>query len=218
MCFKISFRKLTKYIYPLIEKTNAFSIILVMKRFFLILIAFCLGFSACFGENAGMRDYDGIQLATGTFIPVISTQEISTQYCDVGYQVKFISTNDLYLYNTDVIPSQSEFFGYIEKLNEPIVGTNASMVIKITKLRFTDGFEIPIRGYIYTANGNLIGGELTEPASFDKKMVHRQWFHPYMIYIPGPTRRMGTPTVVTSGADLMIILTAPAFITHTVTN
>lgn len=189
-----------------------------MKKLLLFLFVLYLGISACLAADTALRDYDGIELGRGTFVPVISAQEISTQYCDVGTQVKFISTNDLYLYNTNVIPSQSEFFGYIEKLNEPVVGTNASMVIKITKLRFTDGFEIPIRGYIYTANGNLIGGELTEPTSFDKRMVHRQWFHPYMIYIPGPTRQMGAPTVVASGADLMIILTAPAFITHTVTN
>lgn len=189
-----------------------------MKKILLLLIILFCTIGISVAADSTLRDYDGIQLGRGTFIPVISAQEISTQYCDVGTQVKFISTNDLYLYNTNVIPSQSEFFGYIEKLNEPVVGTNASMVIKITKLRFIDGFEIPIRGYIYTANGNLIGGELTEPTSFDKRMVHRQWFHPYMIYIPGPSRQMGAPTIVTSGADLMIILTAPAFITHTVTN
>lgn len=189
-----------------------------MKRLLLILVVLYCGVSACFAENAGMRDYDGIQIPKGSFIPVISAQEISTEYCDVGYQVKFISTNDLYLYETKIIPSQTEFFGYIEKLNEPIVGTNASMVIKITKLRFVDGFEVPIRGYIYTANGNLIGGELTEPTTLDKKMSCRQWFHPVMLYVPGPTRRMGTPTVIASGADLIIMLTGPAFITHTVTN
>lgn len=190
----------------------------INKIIFSVLLSLFVAVAACYAEQSTLRDYDGIELARGTFIPVISAQEISTQYCDVGTKVKFISTNDLYLYETNVIPNRSELFGYIEKLNEPVVGTNASMVIKITKLRFTDGFEIPIRGYIYTANGNLIGGDLTEPASFDKRMVHRQWFHPYMIYVPGPARRMGTPTVIAAGADLMVILTAPAYITHTVTN
>ena len=44
-----------------------------------------------------MRDYDGIELPAGTFIPAVSAQEISTQYCPEGYKVKFIATNDLFL-------------------------------------------------------------------------------------------------------------------------
>ena len=35
------------------------------------------------------------------------------------------------------------------------------MKVKITKIIMPDGFEIPIRGYLYTSNNNLIGGELT---------------------------------------------------------
>jgi len=173
----------------------------------------------CFAyADDGLRNYDGIEVARGTFIPVISTQEISTQYCDVGSVVKFISSSDLYLYETNIIPSQTEFFGYVEKINEPIVGSNASMVIKIAKLRLTDGFEIPVKGYIYTSNGNLIGGELTEPATFDRKASFRQGFSGMYGYVPGATRRMGEHKVITSGADLIIILVAPLFITHTVTN
>ena len=46
-----------------------------------------------------MRDYDGIELPSGTFIQVISVQDISTQYCPENYKVKFISTNDLSKFN-----------------------------------------------------------------------------------------------------------------------
>ena len=101
-----------------------------------------------------MRDYDGIELPAGTFIPVMSAQDISTQYCPEGYKVKFISTNDLYLYETNILPKDTEFYGYIEKINEPVVGTHASMKIKITKLKLQDNFEIPLKAYIYTTNNN----------------------------------------------------------------
>ena len=67
-------------------------------------------------ENYGLREYDGVEVPKGTFIPVISAQEISTLYCDEGTKVKFISTSDLYLYDTDIIPQNSEFSGYIEKI------------------------------------------------------------------------------------------------------
>ena len=36
-----------------------------------------------------LRSYDVIEVPAGTFIPVISAQEISTQYCPVGYKVRF---------------------------------------------------------------------------------------------------------------------------------
>ena len=81
-----------------------------------------------------MRDYDGIELPIGTFIPVLNTQDISTQYCPEGYKVKFIATNDLYLHDTNIIPKDTEFYGYIEEIHEPVVGTHSSMKIKITKM------------------------------------------------------------------------------------
>ena len=183
----------------------------------ILLILTCTAFGACFaGENTDLRDYDGIMLAKGTFIPVISTQEISTASFDEGSSVKFISTSDLYLYETNVIPQNTIFSGYIEKLNEPVVGTNASMVIKVTKLTLPDGVEMPLRGYIYTAGSTLVGGELTAPESYEKKASYRQGFRTMVGYVPGPSRKMGEHKVIASGADLLIIIVSPLYITHTV--
>ncbi len=171
-----------------------------------------------------MRDYDGVTLPAGTFIPVLNTQEISTQTCPEGYKVKFISTNDLFLHETNVIPRDTEFYGYIEKINEPIVGTNAAMRIKITKLVMKDGFEIPIKAYLYSSNDNLIGGELTPPAQW-VRMPHYQsrfqgisWIHrgATLQMRPGGTRMMGVHTTVPVGDQQIIVLVAPAEITHTV--
>lgn len=185
---------------------------------FILIFGLTFGLGCFAAENEGLRDYNGIELAKGTFIPAISAQEISTQYCDVGTQLKFISTTDLYLYETIVIPQDTEFYGYIEKLNEPIVGTNASMMIKITKLRFIDGYELPVRGYVYVNNSPVIGGELTEPETYDKKPAYRQGFKVAYGWVPGASRRMGEHKVIASGADLLIVLTAPLYITHTVNN
>jgi len=191
-----------------------------MKKLLLILGLFiCVSMGACFAdENYGLRDYDGVQIPTGSFIPVISAQEISTAYCDEGNAVKFISTTDLFMYETNILPKETEFTGRIEKINEPIVGTNGSLIIKITKLKLKDGFELPVRGYIYTTNNNLIGGEITYPEKYDRKPVFKQGFNGMIGFVPGETRKMGENKVVASGANLMIILTSPLFITHTVTN
>ncbi len=173
-----------------------------------------------------MRDYDEITLPTGSFIPVITTQEISTETCPEGYKLKFISTSDLFMYETNIIPRNTELFILIEKINEPVIGTNASMKIKITKLLLPDGFEIPMKGYIYTSNDNLIGGELTPPADW-VKMPHYQskfqgisWNHrsATLQIRPGGRRSMGTHTRIPAGDQQIIILTAPAPITHTITD
>lgn len=191
---------------------------LLLVLFILIIVPFMF-YGACFASDDNeLRDYSGIELRRGSFIPVMNVQEISTAYMDIDSKIKFISTNDLYLYETNIIPRQTEFYGYIDKINEPVIGTNASMIIKVTKLRFVDGFEIPVRGYIYMNGGNLIGGELTAPASFDLKPSLRQGFKSMVGYVPGPTRRMGEQKVIPSGSDLMIMLVSPLFITHTVTN
>ena len=171
-----------------------------------------------------MRSYDEITLPTGSFIPVIAAAEISTETCPEGYKVKFIATNDLFMHETNIIPRNTEFYGYIEKINEPVVGTNAAMKIKITKLILPDGFEIPIKGYIYSSNDNLIGGELTPPAEW-VKMPHYQskfqgisWNHraATLQIRPGGKRCMGQHTKIPAGDQQIIILAAPAGITHTI--
>lgn len=167
-----------------------------------------------------LRSYDVIEVPAGTFIPVISAQEISTQYCPVGYKVRFTSTNDLFMHETNIIPENSEFYGYVEQIHEPVVGTNASMVIKINKVILPDGFEMPIRGYIYTPNNNLIGGGISEPASWIK-MPHYQsgiGNNTTLQIRPGRERKMGTHTTITSGENRIIILSDSAWITHTLTN
>ena len=166
------------------------------------------------------RGYDLVEVPAGTFIPVSSSQEISTEYCPEGFKVRFTSTNDLYMYETNIIPQNTTFYGFIEKLNEPVIGTNAAMTIKITKMILPDGYEVPIRGYIYTSNNNIIGGGISEPAEW-RKMPHYQRDIGNNITLqirPGRARKIGKHTKIPAGEDELIILTDSAWITHTVTN
>lgn len=166
-----------------------------------------------------IRDYDAIEIPAGTFIPVINTQEISTQYCSEGYKVKFIATNDMYLHETNIVPRGTEFYGYIEKINAPVVGTNAAMKIKITKMLYKDGYEVPVRGYLYTSNNNIFGGELTPPEKLLRIAHRQQRVKKTTLQIrPGNVRQMGKHTTIESGSNEIIVLTDPAMITHTLTN
>ena len=169
-----------------------------------------------------LREADGIEVAAGIVVSVINMQEISTETCPVGFKTKFVTTNDLYIDDTNVIPENSAFFGYIEKINEPIIGTNASMKVKITKLVFPDNYEMPVRGYLYTKNDNLIGGEMTPPAEWVKvphyqaKLQGISWIHrgATLQLRPGAKRSMGVHTKVPAGEQNLIILTAPTVFTH----
>lgn len=176
-------------------------------------------------DETVLRDYDGIPLSAGTFVPVINTAEVSTLNCDEGYPVKFIATSDLYLYETTVIPRETEFYGYVEEIKDPVIGTNASMKIKINKLVYTDGFEIPLQAYIYTPNDNIIGGELTPPAEWVKIPHYQRSFQRFFIttaptlqVAPGNKRQMGLHVAVKTGERCFVVLMEPVMITHTLTN
>ena len=187
-----------------------------MRKLLAILIIFCSTTTiSAFAQ----------EVTTPEVVPVMTTEEISTETCPEGYKVKFIATTDLFMYETNIIPKNTEFYGYIEKIHEPVVGTNASMKIKITKLIMPDGFEIPTKGYIYTSNNNLIGGELTPPAEWVKMPHYQSQFQGIawnrrsatLQIRPGGKRSMGVHTRIPAGDQQIIILTAPTGITHTIT-
>lgn len=169
-----------------------------------------------------LRDYDEFDIPTGTHIPVISLQEFSTAYCDEGDKVNFITTSDIYLYDKNVIPEGTKLSGFIETKHEPIIGTHASMKVFVNRMYLPDGYEIPIKSFIYTSNNNLIGGGLTEPAKYIRMPHYQRWtmFRAMgtLQAVPGEQRKMGEHITISSGADLIIVLVAPIHMTHTVIN
>ena len=138
----------------------------MLKR--LIVLGLALFIGSCFASEPILKGYDEYQIPSGYHIPIMSLQEFSTAITEEGEKLKFLTTNDIYLFNKNVIPQGTRLEGYIEKKNEPIRGTNASMKVFINKMFLPDGFEIPIKAYIQTSNNNLIGGELTAPETYDK--------------------------------------------------
>ena len=186
-----------------------------------ILIFTCITCSVK-AEEMQLRDYDEFEIPAGTHIPVISLQEFSTAYCEDGDKVSFVTTSDIYLYNKNVIPEGTKLTGYIDDKHEPIIGTHASLKVFINKMYLTDGFEIPIKAYIYTANNNLIGGGLTPPAKYIKIPHYQRWVMFRALSttqcVPGETRKMGEHVTISSGANLIVVLVAPIHITHTVIN
>lgn len=190
-----------------------------MKKIIALIFSIFLFIFAVQAEPYLSRDYDGIEVPAGSFIPVMSLQDFSTAYSDSTNQLKFVCYNDVYEFETVIIPKGTMFYGFIEKKNEPIIGTHASMVVRITKMVYEDGFTIPIVGYLYTTNGNIIGGGMTMPEKWDKMPHYQKRIARHFVgvqqYVPGETRRMGEHVSVASGANMLIVLAQPLFITHT---
>lgn len=191
-----------------------------MKKILLIIIViFIMPFALAEIE---LRGYDEFDIPAGTHISVISLQEFSTAYCEEGERVRFESTSDIYLYEKDVIPTGTKFIGYIDKKNEPIIGTNAAMRVFVNKMYLPDGYEIPIKAYIYTANNNIIGGELTPPETYNRVPHYQRWamFRAMgtLQCVPGAKRRMGEHVTISSGADLIVVLVGPIHMSHILTN
>jgi ABC-type antimicrobial peptide transport system ATPase subunit len=123
------------------------------------------------------------------------------------------------MYETIAIPENTEFYGYVEKVNLPVVGTNGSMKIKLVKMVTPNGHETPMRGYIYTRNNNLIGGEMSGPVKWIK-MPHYQSKFKYvnLALRPSQERAMGVHTGIKTGSNEVIVLTAPLFLLHTLSD
>ena len=191
-----------------------------MKKF-IVAVLTCF-FSLAFAAEVNLRDYDEYDIPQGTHIPVISLQEFSTAYCEEGDSLNFITTSSIYLYNKNIIPEGTRLSGFIEKKNEPVIGTNAAMKVFINKMYLTDGYEIPLKAYISTANNNTIGGDLTPPAKYIKIPHYQRWtmFRAMgtLQCIPGAERKMGEHVTVSSGAELIVVLVAPIHMTHCVIN
>lgn len=169
-----------------------------------------------------LRDYDEFKIDAGYNIPIMSLQEFSTAYTEECEPLQFVTTNDIFMFDKKVIPSGTRLTGYIEKKNEPIRGTNASMKVFINKMYLSDGYEIPIKAYISTSNDNKIGGELTAPEDYIKIPHYQRWTmfraQGVLQYVPGAQRKMGEHVTISSGANLIMVLVAPINMSHTVIN
>ena len=193
-----------------------------MRKILLLLIGIFLTVGTVLAEYHLSRDYDGIEMPAGSFIPVIALQDFSSAYSDDTNMLKLVCNNDVFEFETKIIPKGTMFYGFIEKKNEPVIGTHGSMVVRITKMVYADGFTIPLRAYIHTTNGNKIGGQLTQPEVYDRMPHYQEKISRHFVgvaqWVPGATRKMGEHVTVAAGAQLIIVLTEPAFITHTLTD
>ena len=153
-------------------------------------------------------------LKKGAFILVQAPKIYSTQTLEEGDSVYFIAPSDVWVNETNIVPKNSIFIGYVSMLKMPIKGINAAMSIKITKIRLPSGEIREFSGKLSTGKSDIIGGELAPPASYNKMT------HPYKSrwlwsgttqWVPSGDYEYGQHRGVKPGQNLFVVVEEPYY-------
>ena len=151
------------------------------------------------------EDYNFQKIRSGTFARVMTLDEFSTLTADTEDEVKFINTQDMYVYETNAIPEGTIFYGEIEDVREPVEGKDGALKIAINKMITPDKKVYKLNAHIYNENDNYIGGRTTPSIYYHRTPHYIQGFRPMLKAAPLNIYEMGKHTVVKPGAELFVI-------------
>lgn len=151
-------------------------------------------------------------LKEGSFVLVYAIKKYSTDMLQEGDPVYFIAPSDVWLDETNIVPKNSVFSGYVSMLRMPVTGVNAALSIKITNITTPDGVTKEFDGRLTNGKNDVIGGELTPPASYNK-MTHlyqsRLHWSGTTQWVPSGEYEFGQHRGVVPGQNLFIVVDTP---------
>ncbi|MBQ9149537.1 hypothetical protein IJX73_01265 [bacterium] len=113
----------------------------------------------------------------GSLVKVYTKVPLSTEHLEEGSPVYFIAPADVWVVEKKLIEKGEIFRGYVSKLKMPVQGVNAAMSITITDIINTKNkTRKEMQGRIIFSNSDTLGGNLTNPASYNKTI------HPRKVY------------------------------------
>ena len=113
----------------------------------------------------------------GTLVKVYTKIPLSTEHLEEGSNVYFIAPSDVWVVEEKMIEKGEIFKGHVSMLKMPIQGVNAAMKITITEIiNIKKGTKKEIKGTLIFSNKDTLGGNLTNPASYNKTI------HPRKVY------------------------------------
>ena len=147
-------------------------------------------------------------LQKGTLVKVYSKEPITTQNLEEGSVVYFISPADVWVGETRMISKGDVFRGHVSMLKMPILGVNAALSIQIDGIIKTSGERKIINGRIIFANSDVLGGNLTNPISYNKSFFPRRvygnfWGGTYK-YVPSGDYEYGQHVRVDSHDSIFV--------------
>lgn len=140
----------------------------MLKKLTLIIFTIIVTNLICFGYEP--------YIPKGTLVKVYVKKPLSTDALEEGSTVHFIVPADVWVLEKKAIAKGDIFYGYVSKLTMPIQGVNASMKINITDIVKTNGEKRSIEGILIFNSSDTLGGNLTNPASYNKTI------HPRKVY------------------------------------
>ena len=149
-------------------------------------------------------------LPKGSLIKVYAKIPLSTSYLEKGSEVFFVAPSDVWVVETKVIEKGDIFKGYVSNLTMPILGVNASMSVKITTIIDKYGDERDFSGRIIFSGSDVLGGNLTAPASYNKTIHPRKVYGNVLggtlQYVPSGEYQYGNHVGVSARDNLFIEL------------
>lgn len=168
---------------------------------FLIIVLICSNIQTVLSAETDTS----MSIRKGTFAKVMVPIEFSTLTSDIGDEVWFINTQDLYIYETNVLPANTKIYGEIEDLREPIEGRDGAIKILINKMITPDKKVYKVNGHIYSENDNYLGGKETSGVYYRKVPHYTVRMKPMLQVAPLNVLEMGKHTVIKPGAELFLI-------------
>ena len=171
-------------------------------RLILLLIIFLIQNLISYAEPL----QEDLKLRTGSFIKVMAREEFSTLTSDIGDEYIFICPQDFYVYEADIVPENTLFFGIVEDIKEPVQGRDGAMKIKIYKMIKPDKTVRKINAHIYSENDNYIGGKETASTYYRKVPHYIHRLRPFLQAAPLNVYEMGRHTVIKPGTEFFVVL------------
>ena len=113
----------------------------------------------------------------GTLVKVYTKRPLTTQHLELGSIVYFINPSDVWVLEKKAISKGEIFKGQVTLLRMPVQGVNAALGITITEIiNPKDGTRKNLSGRIIFPSGDVLGGNLTNPASYNTTI------HPRKVY------------------------------------
>lgn len=170
------------------------------------ILIFILFITASFQFVYAEEEAQDITIRKGTFIKIMVPVEFSTLISDIGDELWFLNTSDMYVYETNVLPQNSRIYGEVEDVLEPVQGRDGAIKISIYKIITPDKKVYRVKGHIYSENDNYLGGRITESIYYKKVPHYRIGLKPMLQAAPLNVLEQGKHTVIKPGAELFLIL------------
>ena len=159
-----------------------------------------------FLSNAALA-YD-TYVPKGTLIKVYTKIPLTTEHLEENSIVYFTIPSDVWVQETKAFAAGDIFKGYVSMLKMPVQGVNAAMQIKITNVIKQEGYMEDVSGTLIFGNKDTLGGNLTEPASFNKSYFPRKvygciWGGTYR-YVPSGEYEFGKHMVINMRDSLFV--------------